>query len=165
VRRRSAGSSVLVGPGRVMWLDVVVPRGDPLWEEDVGLAALWLGRAWARTLEAVGIQGASVHAGRMVRAPWSDYVCFAGTAPGEVRVPAGKVVGVSQRRSRDAAVFQCGALLRWQPDEAVACLALDRAAAAAALSDAAVGIEDLVGPVDRRALQDELERQVARGTV
>jgi lipoate-protein ligase A len=160
VRRRSGGSSVLVGPGRMVWLDVVVPDGDPLWDDDVGVAPLWLGRAWAGALAALGVPGAVVHEGRMERAPWSDHVCFAGTAPGEVRVPAGKVVGISQRRTRTAALFQCGALLRWDAPEAVAALAIDRAAAARALAHAAAGIEDLVGPVRRGALEREVEARV-----
>jgi lipoate-protein ligase A len=165
VRRRSGGSSVVVGPGRVAWLDVVLPAGDPLWDDDVGVAPLWVGRAWAAALGDLGIGGASTHVGPMERAPWSELVCFAGTAPGEVRVPAGKVVGISQRRARGGALFQCGALLRWRPDEAVAPLAADRAAAVEALAGAAVGIEDLLGPVDRRELRTVVERRLAEGAV
>jgi lipoate-protein ligase A len=160
VRRRSGGASVLVGPGRITWLDVVVPAGDPLWDDDIGVAPLWLGRAWADALAALGVVGAVVHEGRMERAPWSDYVCFAGTAPGEVRVPAGKVVGISQRRTRAAALFQCGALLRWDASEAVSALAIDRSAAARALEHAAIGIEDLIGRVARGALEREVEARV-----
>ena len=160
VRRRSGGASVLVGPGRVVWLDVVVPAGDPLWDDDVGVAPLWLGRVWARALGALGVTGAVVHEGRMERAPWSDQVCFAGTAPGEVRVPAGKVVGISQRRTRAGALFQCGALLRWDAGEAVGALCTDRAAAAGALAHAAVGIEDLIGRVARGVLEREVEARV-----
>ncbi len=165
VRRRSGGASVLVGPGRVAWLDVIVPAGDPLWDDDIGIAPLWLGRAWAAALADLGVRNASVHAGPMERAPWSDYVCFAGTAPGEVRVPEGKVVGISQRRARGGALFQCGALLRWRADDAVAPLALDRAAASAALAGAAIGIADLVGAVGRDDLRAAVERRVAEGAV
>jgi len=164
-RRRSGGSSVLVGPGRVAWLDVVVPAGDPLWDADVGVAPLWLGRAWAAALADLGVDNPSVHCGPMERAPWSDWVCFAGTAPGEVRVRQGKVVGISQRRARAGALFQCGALLRWRADEAIAPLALDRAAAAVALEGAAIGIVDLVGGVGRRDLRAAVERRVAEAAV
>jgi lipoate-protein ligase A len=165
VRRRSGGSSVVVGPGRALWLDVIVPAGDPLWDDDVGVAPLWLGRAWAAALAALGVAGARVHEGRVERAPWSGYVCFGGTAPGEVRVPEGKVVGISQRRARGAALFQCGALLTWSSREAVAALAVDRADAARALAPAAVGIEDLIGPVPRRELERVVERLVPGGRV
>ncbi|HMK10933.1 MAG TPA: hypothetical protein VK461_05105, partial [Acidimicrobiales bacterium] len=30
-QRRSGGGAVLVRPGEVLWVDVIVPRGDPLW--------------------------------------------------------------------------------------------------------------------------------------
>jgi lipoate-protein ligase A len=154
VRRRSGGSSVVVGPGRVAWLDVVVPAGDPLWSEDVRVAPLWLGRAWVAALAALGVGGLVVHAGPMQRSAWSGHVCFAGTGPGEVHGSAGKVVGISQRRTRDAALFQCGVLLHWDPAEAVAALAVDRAAATAAVAGTACGL-DMV--LDRRAAPGELE--------
>ncbi len=165
VRRRSGGSSVLVVPGAIAWLDVVLPAGDPLWHDDVGVAPVWLGQAWAGALGDLGVTGATVHTGRMERAAWSDHVCFAGTAPGEVRVPAGKVVGISQRRVRTAALFQCGALLRWDAGAAVAALAVDRAGAARALAGAAVGLAELDGAVTRHALERAVERRVLESRV
>ena len=35
VRRRSGGGAVLLDPGGVVWVDVVVPRHDPRWDDDV----------------------------------------------------------------------------------------------------------------------------------
>ena len=112
VRRRSGGGAVLVVPGDVLWVDVIVPAGDPLWDDDVGHASHWLGDVWAAALAELGVE-ASVHRGAMVRSPWSDAVCFAGLGPGEVTVAGRKVVGLSQRRTRTAARFQCAALGRW----------------------------------------------------
>ncbi|MDQ4138723.1 MAG: hypothetical protein M3116_07770, partial [Actinomycetota bacterium] len=43
VRRRSGGSAVLVEPGSAVWIDVTIPAGDALWENDVGRAFHWLG--------------------------------------------------------------------------------------------------------------------------
>jgi hypothetical protein len=40
-------------------------------------------------------------------------VCFAGLAAGEVIVDGAKVVGISQRRTRAGARFQCSVPLRW----------------------------------------------------
>jgi hypothetical protein len=40
-------------------------------------------------------------------------VCFGGTGPGEVVVGGAKVVGLSQRRTRDGARFQCSVPLAW----------------------------------------------------
>ncbi|MEY2453896.1 MAG: lipoate---protein ligase [Acidimicrobiaceae bacterium] len=111
VRRRSGGGAVYVEPGGTLWVDVVVPRGDDLWDDDVGRATYWLGDAWAA---AIG-DGALVHRGAMVRNEWSDLVCFAGLGPGEVTVGGRKVVGISQRRTREAARFQCVAYERWDP--------------------------------------------------
>ncbi|MEY2402867.1 MAG: lipoate---protein ligase [Acidimicrobiaceae bacterium] len=111
VRRRSGGGAVYVEPDGTLWVDVVVPRGDERWDDDVGRAAFWLGEAWAA---AVG-DSAVVHRGPMVRNEWSDLVCFAGLGPGEVTIDGRKVVGISQRRTRELARFQCVAYERWDP--------------------------------------------------
>jgi lipoate-protein ligase A len=121
VRRRSGGGAVYVAPGGTLWVDVVVPRGDELWDDDVGRATHWLGDAWAT---AIG-DGALVHRGGMVHNEWSDLVCFAGLGPGEVTVDGRKVVGISQRRTRRAARFQCVAYERWDPQPLVDLLHLD----------------------------------------
>jgi lipoate-protein ligase A len=143
VRRRSGGGAVLVEPGALLWVDVIVPAGDPLWVGDVGRAFLWLGETWRAALGELGV-AASVHDGGLVRGPWSDLVCFAGLGPGELTAPGGaKLVGMSQRRTRAAARFQCAALLRWAPTDLLQLLALDeptRVAAASELVDAAVGV-------------------------
>ena len=126
VRRRSGGSAVLVGPGQVLWVDVIVPVGDPLWQIDVGRAGWWLGGCWAAALADVGIGGAQVWRGAMIRSRWSPRVCFAGLGPGEVTVEGAKVVGMSQRRTRVGALFQCavpllglggGPLGPWDPGD------------------------------------------------
>ena len=115
VRRHSGGAAVLVEPGAAVWIDVTIPAGDPLWDNDVGRAFHWLGAAWADVVTAAGLP-ARCHEGPMRSSPWSDRVCFAGLGPGEVTVEGRKVVGLSQRRTREAALFQCCALLRWEPE-------------------------------------------------
>ena len=125
VRRRSGGGAVLVRPGHQVWADVLVPAGDPLWDPDVGRAFHWLGAAWVRALAALGIGDVSSHAGALRRSPWSDRVCFAGLGPGEVSVGGRKVVGISQRRTRDWSLFQCAALLDWDADAAETAALLD----------------------------------------
>ena len=112
VRRRSGGGAVYLEPGGTLWVDVVVPRGDEVWDDDVGRATYWLGEAWAAAVDG----GAAVHRGPMVRTEWSDLVCFAGLGPGEVTVDGRKVVGISQRRSRAAARFQCVTYETWDAD-------------------------------------------------
>lgn len=141
VRRRSGGGAVLVEPGGTVWVDVVVPPGDPLWDDDVGRATHWVGEAWAAALAACGVPDGVVHRGGLVTTPWSRQVCFAGLGPGEVLVAGRKAVGVAQRRTRHGARFQVAALLRWDPVGLVGVLALDdRERAAAELADVAVGL-------------------------
>jgi lipoate---protein ligase len=141
VRRRSGGGAVLVEPGRLVWVDVVVPAGDPLWDDDVGRASWWLGEVWRRV---VG-DGAAVHRGPLRSTPWSRQVCFAGLGPGEVtRADGRKVVGLAQRRTRRAAAFHCAALLAWDPAPLAAALGLPAPAAADLAGVAAA----LPGPID-----------------
>jgi lipoate-protein ligase A len=124
VRRRSGGGAVLVVPGDVLWVDVIVPAGDELWDDDVARASHWLGEVWAAALGELGVE-AAVHKDRLVPSRWSPAVCFAGRGPGEVTVSDRKVVGISQRRTRASARFQCAALGRWDPSALLSLLAID----------------------------------------
>ena len=134
VRRRSGGGAVLLVPGEALWVDVVIPRSDPLWDDDVGRATHWLGSTWAGALGELGLH-ATVHTGAMLATRWSPLVCFAGLGPGEVSVSGRKVVGISQRRTRFGVRFQCVALQRWDPVAIVQLLDLETAARAAATAD------------------------------
>ena len=111
--RQSGGGAVLLDPGAQLWVDVVIGRSDPLWSDDVSLASQWLGDVWVEVLRSVGIEGV-VHRGAMVTNELSSVVCFAGLAAGEVTVDGAKVVGISQRRTRAGARFQCSVPLRWE---------------------------------------------------
>jgi lipoate---protein ligase len=116
VRRRSGGGGVLLMPGGFVWLDVVVPAGDPLWVDDVGRSMRWLGELWAAAL-APWMADLHVHHGRFEPSPWSTLMCFAGRGPGELFGPGGaKVVGISQRRTRQWARLQSMCHLAWRPD-------------------------------------------------
>jgi lipoate---protein ligase len=119
-RRRSGGGLVLVHPDHSRWVDVVIPRTDPCWSDDVGHAFVWLGRAWGDALRTVlpADQAATVHhhEGALLTTRWSRLLCFAGLGPGEVTVGGAKVVGISQRRTRRWARFQCLVLTRADPD-------------------------------------------------
>jgi len=119
VRRRSGGGAVFLEPGDAAWIDVIVPSGHPLADPDVGRATWWLGEAWAAALTSLGVADARVHRGAMVSSQWSSLVCFAGLGPGEVTVGGAKAVGISQRRTREAARFQTAAALAWHPERLV----------------------------------------------
>ncbi len=144
VRRRSGGGAVLVEPGGLVWVDVLVPAGDPLWEVDVGRAFAWLGRVWVDALADAGVSGGLAHDGALVTTGWSGLVCFAGLGPGEVVVDGAKVVGMCQRRTRAGALFQCAALLDWRPQRLLDRLALnpeERARGAEELAGVARGVQ------------------------
>ena len=125
VRRSSGGGAVLVGPGAQVWVDVWVPRTDPLWDDDVIVSSWWLGEAWVRGLERLGASGLLVHRARATRTDWSDVVCFAGVGPGEVTSPTAKVVGIAQRRTRAGARLHSMALVSWSPSALLELLSLD----------------------------------------
>ena len=145
-RRRSGGGAVLLWPGHQVWLDVCLPRDDPLWDDDVGRSARWLGTALAAALVELGADGARAHPGPFQPGAWSHQVCFAGRAPGEVVVGGRKVVGTSQRRSRDGAVFQIAVALVWAPSTLVHLLGLP-AEAGVEVADTAIGLCELVRSV------------------
>jgi lipoate-protein ligase A len=164
VRRRSGGGAVLLHPHHDLWIDVTVPRGDPLWQDDVAVSFHWLGQAWAAALRGLGLD-ASVHLAPSLEGPWSRKVCFAGIGAGEVTIGAPgdrprKVVGLSQRRVRDAARFQCLVPGSWDPAELLGLLALadkERASGLTELADVATGTGHPPADV-AQALLTQLER-------
>ena len=81
--------------------------------------------------------------------PWSRKVCFGGLGPGEVTVDGHKLVGISQRRTRDGARFQCVVHRRWDPVPLLGVLALHHRERAAALCDLAQVGAGLDLPDDR----------------
>jgi lipoate-protein ligase A len=155
VRRRSGGGAVLVDPDETAWVDVVVPAGDPLWDDDVGRAALWLGRAWQAALADLGAAGTAVHTGALACGPLGRLVCFATVGAGEVTIGPDdrrKLVGISQRRTRSAARFQCAAYRRYGPDPLARLLRLDgdgRRAVAAGAAGTGAEPGDLVAALLR----------------
>jgi hypothetical protein len=93
VRRRSGGGAVLLVPDEHIWID------------------LWLPAA-----REVGLENLRMHAGPQTGDDWAREVCFTGAGPGEVFSGDRKLVGLSQRRTRDWARFQCLVHRRWDSD-------------------------------------------------
>ena len=154
-RRRAGGGAVLVEPGAQVWLDVWLPRRDPLWDDDVVRSSWWLGDVWCTALHGAGTGRCSVHRGPAVRRAWSDFVCFAGIGPGEVMFGSRKLVGLAQHRARAGARLQTMASLRWEPERLTSCLSGARDLGdgagnedAVALASVALGLLDVVAPDD-----------------
>jgi lipoate-protein ligase A len=117
VKRRSGGGLVFLSQESTLWIDVEIPRSHSLWLNDVGHSSLWLGEIFLHVLSAMGEKNLELHRGALVKSKWSSLVCFAGKGPGEIFTQDGKkVVGISQRRTRDWARFQCVVSLQWRPD-------------------------------------------------
>lgn len=158
VRRRSGGGAVLVDAD-IVWVDLVVPSGDGLWDDDVGRAMWWAGETWAQACGALDVADAVVHRGPLRSTRWSRRVCFGGLGAGEVVAGGRKLVGISQRRTRHLALFQTACLLRWDPAPLLGVLRFEgdeRAEAAAELGPMAVGLHDLGVAADADAVEAAL---------
>ncbi len=161
VRRRSGGGAVLVSPGGQVWIDVWIPRGDPLWDDDVVGQAVPIGRAWAAAIDGLGHGPCTVHEAGVQRTTWSDLVCFAGRGPGEVFSASGrKLVGISQRRTRQWVRLQTLVYRRWDSASSLAglVLSIDERADATRMLDRLVGVVD---PADEPGSPDIWERVAA----
>jgi lipoate---protein ligase len=166
-KRTSGGGAVLVAPGEQVWVDVWLPRGDPLWDDDVVRSSGWLALAWKDALNDDGVIGLGVNGAPVKRSKWSDLVCFAGIGPGEVLWEGRKLVGLSQRRVRSGARF-----LTVSPIQAVGPLLLplmamsaeDRVELAESLRSTATCLEDAMGtgPVEGRSLYERISKSVVR---
>lgn len=147
-RRRGGGGAVLAAPDSTVWVDVWLPRHGALWMDGAPATARMVGAWWRDALIAAGADGArlAIHAGGLVRGPWSDLVCFAGRGPGEVIADGRKVVGLTQWRCREGALVQGCAYRTWDPSRLVDLLAVpgrDRQPLLGALAGAACGLSDL----------------------
>jgi lipoate-protein ligase A len=174
-RRRGGGGAVYLAPGRQLWLDAWIPRDDSLWVADVSVAAEWVGAWWMDALVGPGPHGVGargldvhrlevhrldVHRGRSLPGAFGDLVCFAGRGPGEVFHRGRKLVGLTQWRSREGALFSSCAYLDWDPVPLLETLQMDEPARMQLrreLTPIALGLNELEPPVgDLAAVRDQL---------
>lgn len=108
-RRNSGGGAVWLPAGDVVWMDLVIPVGDSLWTDDVRVAPLWIGELWCDAIASVdpSLANLEVVEGALRTDALGQKICFVSEGPGEVMCDGGKVVGISQRRNRNGARFQC----------------------------------------------------------
>ncbi len=159
-RRRGGGGAVYLEPGRQLWMDAWIPRDDPLWVLDVSVAAEWVGAWWTDALGRLGQHGLDTHTGRSVPGELGGLVCFAGRGPGEVFLRGRKLVGLSQWRSHQGALFSSCAYAQWDPEPLLGLLHVDEHAPdelGRDLMPLAVGLRELEPPVeDLGRVRDEL---------
>ncbi len=108
--RRSGGGLVSINPQLDIWLDILIPTRSPLWRRDVTAAFDWVGIVWEATLQRHFPSHASeivAYTGPQQTGEYGRTLCFAGLGRGEVTVADHKVVGLSQKRNRAGARFQC----------------------------------------------------------
>ncbi len=122
VKRHSGGGAVLLRAGDYRWVDVVVPVGDPLWNDDVGRSFDWLSDLWLGALDAVGVT-ARRHVGPSRFREEGRVACFAAWSPGEILLGDRKLVGMSQRRTRHFARFQSVVYSDYDSESLIALLA------------------------------------------
>jgi lipoate---protein ligase len=123
VKRRSGGGAVLLSSETTVWIDVVLPATHELSVSDIGQAPLWLGKLFQQVLTDLGVADLTLHETAMEKSDWSTLICFAGRGPGEVFTSNGrKVVGISQRRTREWVRFQIVVSLAWRPEILLALL-------------------------------------------
>lgn len=160
VRRRSGGGAVWLDPSAVTWVDVILPVDDRLWEDDVGRASMWLGEVWASALGDLGVDGLTVHRGPMRRGADADLICFAGRAAGEVLRGDRKIVGISARRNRDGARFQCSVLHHWDPEPLVGLLRTADEHERSALLERSRSVGEGVGALAPDRIVDAVRRRL-----
>jgi lipoate-protein ligase A len=111
VRRGSGGGAVLCTRD-LLEVDVALPPGHPLLHDDVSESYRFLGEAWVEALTRLGAdcriaEVAEARAMSDERRVAARAACYAGLSPYEVVTADGrKLVGLSQRRRRGAALFQ-----------------------------------------------------------
>lgn len=145
VRRRSGGGAVLLEPGAQCWVDVWVPRDDPLWSPEPRRSAERVGAWWAASIDRNGEAGpVSVHRGPAAPGPGGGPVCFGGVGAGEVLVGGRKLVGLAQWRSREGSLVHGCAYRSWDPVGVTSLLVagLLPEGFLAALTGAAIGLEE-----------------------
>lgn len=151
-RRRSGGGAVFVHPSDSVWIDITISRDDPLWKDDVAQSMLWLGECFVEALS----PWVKAEVSRKTFSTGIDgrVVCFASSSPGEVFVGSNKLVGISQRRGRKGARFQCVLYRHWRPGEWSAILA--SADVRSRIEDIAVATLDIPGHTSVNAIFEQL---------
>ena len=155
VRRHSGGGAVLLVPAQHEWIDFWLPAGASEWRDDVVTAAEWLGELFVSVLADAGLEDLSVHRGPAGADALARKVCFLGRGPGEVFCGPRKVVGLSQRRTREWIRFQTITHRRFSAEQTAGIMAA-APGAEASVDDLAQRLQSQVYEIGDLALLDVL---------
>ena len=108
VRRRSGGGAVLVDARQSVWVDIEVGVEDSRYRSEPMAMMEQVGEWWMNALRSLNCCPPDIwqFKGAMQCDAGGDVICFAGRAHGELMVGESKLVGLSQRRTRDGARVQ-----------------------------------------------------------
>lgn len=112
--RRSGGGAVWIAPDTSVWIDLLVPVTHPWFHDDLTVTFRRTGELWQSALESCGVTSTIYSERPDPHDELAKAACFAGLGWGEVVASGQKVVGLSQRRTRDGARVQCLADLSGQ---------------------------------------------------
>nr|BBH88571.1 ligase [Thermosporothrix sp. COM3] len=127
-RRRSGGTTVLVGP-QLLCLDVILPPDHPLIQHDIVESYRWFGEAWVAALHRLDIDTEVIspeaaHAQRaLLKQPETqayerlmNRACYGTLSPYEVVTGLRKVVGLCMVRRRSGSLLQAGVVMHWESE-------------------------------------------------
>lgn len=109
-KRKTGGGLVYIDKVHDIWIDIYIPTTSSLYEINISKSFNWLGNTWIETLTELNRQlepNLQIVKTKSKTDELSSLVCFAGLNHGEVLYCDRKVVGISQRRNKELAKFQC----------------------------------------------------------
>lgn len=125
--RQSGGGAVLAGPW-MLGASVVLPARHALVEPGIAASFRWLGLAWVRWLDELGVRAEAVDSAARARDDPLAWACFAALSWWEVACDGAKIVGLAQARRRHGVLFSSAVLLAPPPWHSL-CSVLGRPAA------------------------------------
>jgi len=165
VRRQSGGTAVFAASG-VLGLDIFLPRGHDLIQDDIVESYRWLGELWQKSLATLGIDGHLVTIDEARQAPVPPplvrQACFGSLSPFEVTVADRKMVGLAQVRRGNGVLLQSGIHLLYDATGLASLIAPEDVELPALLRAAGVGLSELRREIDESQVQSAFQRTLQR---
>lgn len=107
VKRSTGGGIVYIDAVADLWIDFYLPTSDERTQASLEGSFDWLGQLWLRALGETTLDLSISSSKPSSPTSESGLYCFASPGFGEVCSADHKIVGISQRRTRDYSKFQC----------------------------------------------------------